>query len=227
MIIVFLLFAHNCLCDDIKKDEKAMNILESVAVLASHPEIAAGIELLKNFKTESSTSISNHYEQSGFIKFNNINDCSSGAIYTYNFNKLVSLWLTDPIFEYLQSEHKNVIIMIIKEYALQVFEEQYKKNKMELNFNDGKGSLFMLTLYFEPHQSKADIIKWGKCIIWSEFEPAPSYVIITKNDCNIIKCKSRDTITYLPTTINNAHLDAIKYINLNFMSNSQQNLIDQ
>lgn len=227
------LFIFQAFCSDPEQKTNDKNVysigknVQATASVLGSPEIANVISVLKSLKTESSTTMSERHKQEGFASLRNIYDYSYGAIYYSNIEKLVELWLEDNIFDYLSHVHKKILINSLKEYALQFvsIEDKYHKQKFELVFNNGKGSLFFLMLTLSAHPSNSSALKWEKYIVWSEFEPAPPYVVVTKSKCNIVSCKRSDEIVYLPATITDTHIQSIVKLNLDMVMNWQNNLI--
>lgn len=192
-------------------------------------EILDGLEILKKIRPESDSFITNKYDQVGFKKIHNIFDYSYGAVFNHNLDKQFQIWLEDDIFNFISQKDKSKIFKSIEEYTIQFNEEPFHKQKLEITFNEGKGTLIAFLLKLTPHPTKPNVIKWEKYIISSEFEAAQSFIIMTKSKCNILSCKRKDEIVYLPGLITNEHLksivDSIKYIvdlNDNLKMNANQ-----
>ncbi|AKI80532.1 hypothetical protein QJ850_gp167 [Acanthamoeba polyphaga mimivirus] len=189
-----------------------------VGALLENPAVMTAIEVLKSLKSESSTTISDRYDQTGFLSINNNYDYSKGAVLISRMDELISHWLNDNTYDFITDGQKKTISKALKEYTLQLAEDPYYKQKYELSFNDGKGSLFMMILSVSPHPTNINAIRWEKYILQTDFVPAPSYVIITESDCDILSCDRTDKIVYLPTVLNQAHMDQIISMNLGMLT---------
>lgn len=213
-ILIILIFAFASTEDD----DKLSKSIETAAVASGHPEIAAAIEILKNFKTESSTVMGPKQDQVGFKYFHNVHDHGYGSVNLNKLDQLIKLWLDDETFDFLSDTYKKILSSATKEYSLQVFEDVYHKQKFNLFFNDGKGSLFMLMLTLSPHPTLSNVVKWEKFLIQTNFEPAPSYIIVTTSDCNILSCDRSDEIVYMPVVMTNEHIDNIIKLNIDIIN---------
>jgi hypothetical protein len=188
---------------------------------AASPETAAALEALTILKTESSTTISDRHDQVGFKTLEHIVDYSRGSIYEAKLDTLIDLWLSDDILSSIEPRHKAIVISKLKEYALQIKDENFHTQRFDLKFNNGAGKLFLLVLSFQPHPTKPNAIKWDKVLMTAFFEPAPPYVIITESDCNIISCDRTDRIEYLPAMLTDAHTQSILQLSMNLLSTHQ------
>lgn len=222
LIIVVIVFG------DTKNETNKKSLgdtINNVASVLGSPELAASVELLKSIRSESSSTMSERHDRTGFIRMNHVYDYSNGAIYKNQLDKLVSIWLNDDIFNFLSPKHKTLLTNAIEEYALQYDGEKYNKQKFELSFNNGKGNLFIIMLSLTPHMTNTDIIHWGKYILSTEFEPAPPYVVVTHSDCNILSCDRYDEIVYLPAVITDVHINSVINLNIGLIDTWQQNLL--
>lgn len=75
-----------------------------------------------------------------------------------------------------------------------------------------------------PHPTNNAAVKWEKYLLKSKFVPAPSHVIVTESDCNILSCDRTDKIVYLPTALNTAHIQDIVAMNVNMLIGFSNNI---
>jgi hypothetical protein len=215
-ILIVTLILVCITAEEIPKKDITTKVKEAAGMIAS-PEVSAAIEILKAIRTESSRTISERHDKVEFLNINNALDHGYGATYTEKLDELIKFWLEDPVFVSMSMEHKTIISRAIKEYSMQIENERYKKAKYDLSFNDGQGKIFMLVLTIEPHPTISRGVKWEKYIAWTTFKPGPSYVVVTTSDCNILSCDRSDEIVYLPTTITDAHIQALMNMNIKMM----------
>lgn len=191
--------------------------ISKVASIASKPEIIAAVELLKTFKQESSLTIGDRKDQMGFWDIQNDYDYVHGSVLIEDMDNLISFWLDDDTYCFLNNHQKNIISRAIKEYTMQIMTDSFYKQKYELSFSDGKGSIFMMILSITPHPVRNNAVKWTKYVLKVDFVPAPSYVIATESSCNLFSCDRTDSIVYLPTVLNGAHIREIVTMNIDML----------
>ena len=203
--------------DDNKEEEKKLtDVIKDVALTFGSPELKAALELLH---TESSTTISDMHEQTGFYSLTNVFDVSSGVIDQNNIGMMVKFWLDSSDFNMLSDIQKKLISRSIEE--LLMFKINNKKKipsqskKFELQFSDGKGKILLLFLGFTPLDNGEIMVE--KFLITTTFEVAPPYVIVTESDCNILSCDRTDNIVYMPARITDVHTATIINMNIGFM----------
>ncbi|XWV26722.1 hypothetical protein QJ857_gp0333 [Tupanvirus soda lake] len=221
--IGIVLVSANDTKDDVKKDnkekkEELAEKVEKVAAIIGNPKVAAAIEIIKALKTESSSTISERKDQTGFLNIQNNYEYGHGAVLISKMEQLISFWLNDNTYIFLTMEQKNTVSKALTEYTFQIAEDPFYKQKYELSFSDGRGSIFMMVLSFEPHPTNPNAVKWQKHILKSNFVPAPSYVIVTESDCNIFSCDRSDHIVYLPAVLNKGHIEEIVRINMEMLT---------
>jgi len=173
---------------------------------------------LKNFKTESSMTIGPKQDQVGFKYLHNVHDHAYGSVSLNKLDQLIKIWLDDETLEFLSDKYKKILSSAMKEYSLQMFEDTYHKQKFELSFSDGKGSLFMLMLTLSPHPTLPNVLKWEKFLLETNFEPAPSYIVITTSDCDFFSCDRFDEIVYMPTVMTNLHMNDIVKLHIDMIN---------
>jgi len=203
---------------------KAQEPDETIAMsplAAVSPEAAATLEALSILKTESSTTISDRHDQVGFKTLEHMVDFSRGSVYESKLDTLIDLWLDDDIMLSIEPRHKAIVVRKLKEYALQIKDENFHTQRFDLKFNDGAGKLFLLVLSFQPHPTKENAVRWNKVLMSAFFEPAPPYVIITESDCSILSCDRTDRIEYLPAMLTDAHTQSILQLSMNLLSTNQ------
>ena len=222
VLLIILCLSNHVYCED-KDEPEIEDKLQAAAIASGNPEIAVAIEVLKALKTTSETKISERYDQFGFTSINNVMEHSRGAVWTHNLNELIKLWLNDGGFNSISDSNKNILAKAIAEYSLLIQDEQYRKQRFDLSFNDGVGKLFMMILTLEPHPTKPNAIKWEKLVLESHFKPAPSYVIITESDCDILSCDRTDKIVYMPVTVSDVHIHALLNMNLAILNEFNNN----
>ncbi|AYV78538.1 MAG: hypothetical protein Edafosvirus17_14 [Edafosvirus sp.] len=206
------------LCIQLVFAKELADSVKSVAGTIASPEVKASIEVLEALRTTSSTKISDRYEPAGFTYFVNTMDYSRGAIHADNLDKQIKFWLSDKIFNGIPQVYHNILPQAIEEYSLQVMDEEYHKQKYELSFNNGAGTLFMLQLMVTPHPTKANVMRWEKYLLMSSFKPSAPYVIVTKSKCNILKCSADDKIVYMPVSMTDSHIRTVIDLNLQILS---------
>jgi hypothetical protein len=215
MILLTILL---CLIVTNIKADLSESLSDAASVIGS-PEIKSAIEVLKAFKQESSTSISERYEPAGFESLNNVMSHGKGAVLSSNLDKLINLWLEDESFKTFDSAYKKVISLAMREFAIQVAEEPYINQKFDLSYNNGQGTLFLMSITLTPHKQRSDVFLWEKYLLMSTFRPSKPYVIITETDCNIINCDRTDHIVYLEASITDAHIRSLIDLNVQFLEN--------
>lgn len=187
------------------------------ALAAVSPETAAALEALQILKRETSTTISDRHDQVGFASLEHVVDYSRGSVYESKLDQLIDIWLNDDIMSSIEPRHKAIVVNKLKEYALQVKDEDYKTQRYDLKFNDGAGKMFLVVISFKPHPTKQNAIKWDKVLMTASFKPAPPYVIITETDCDLLSCDRTDRIEYLPAMLTDAHTQSILQISMDMM----------
>lgn len=202
--------------------ESLNNIVGKAMDSIGFQEINEIIKILKEIAPQTNEVIGPRYDEHGFSRINSINDHSYGTILADKIELLIQLWFEDESFNFLSISYKKIIFITLRELALQIFEDNYHKQKNEFSFNDGKGKLFILSITFSLHHKIQNAIKWEKSLFWTEFEPAPSYVILTKSKCKYFSCHRKDEIKYLPVVLTNAHVESI--ININLKMSTQFNI---
>lgn len=226
ILIIFVIIFEICLATNTTKSNESeksdksdlSDAISKAGALLGDPVVTTAIETLKSLKSESSTTISDRYDQTGFLSIKNNYDYSKGAVLISRMDELISHWLDDNTYDFITYNQKKTISKALKEYTLQLVEDPYYKQKYELSFNDGKGTLFMMILSVSPHPTNINAVRWEKYILQTDFVPAPSYVIVTESDCNILSCDRTDKIVYLPTVLNQAHMDQIISMNLGMLT---------
>ena len=209
------------------KGEAFGEAFTSAAGVVGDPRVQAAIETLKAFKTESSTSIGERYDPAGFEFIHNVIVHGTGATYSYNLDKLVALWLEDDAFKGVEETYKKVVSLAMREYALQVSSEPYLNQKFDLSYNNGQGSLFLMTVALVPHHEHKNVFLWERYLLVSSFRPSKPYVIVTHSDCDILSCDRTDQIVYLEASITDAHIRSIIDLNINFLGRFNQLAISQ
>jgi hypothetical protein len=197
-------------------EKKFSNVLQDISQTMSIPELQIAMELLKH---ESSTSISNMHEQTGFYSVSNVFSASSSVIKGENINKLLNIWFKSSAFDKMPDNQKTELSLSIEEFMLGEFDNSQKisshTKKFELQFSDGKGEIFFLFVNFKPLGNS--MFQYEKYIITTEFEVALPYVIITSSYCNVNSCEQWDEIVYMPAKIKDEHTSTIINMNLGFM----------
>lgn len=225
-LLAIILFLSTVYANNSTERNKLVSAMDDAAAILKNPAIAASIEILKSIKSESSSSIGPRQDQGGFSKIHNTLDHSHGAVYVNKLDELMQLWLTDDLFALFPTEHKTFLSYSLKEYALQLQGDDYYKKKFDLSFNNGKGHLYLFTLIIAPHPTKPNAVKWEKSILYTDFIPAASYVIVTHSDCDIFSCDRHDEIAYMPIHVTNTHIDSIIDLNLKMMAQINQKMIN-
>lgn len=202
--------------DEKEEEKKFTDVINDVALTFGSPELKAALELLH---TESSTTISTIYEQTGFYSITNVFDAVSGVIEYGQVSNLIKFWLDSPDFNILPDIQKKALARTIQE--LMMFKLNNKKKipsqtkKFELQFSDGNGKIIMLFIAFTPIGDGELMVE--KYLITTSFEVAPPYVIVTESDCNILSCNREDRIVYMPARITDGHTATIINMNIGFM----------
>lgn len=217
-LLLFLSIITICYSKEEEKEEekKFTDVINDVALTFGSPELKAALELLH---TESSTTISTIYEQTGFYSLTNVFDAVSGVIDYNQVSNLVNFWLDSPDFNSLAEIQKKALARTIQE--LMMFKLNNKKKipsqtkKFELQFSDGNGKIIMLFIAFTPIGDGELMVE--KYLITTSFEVAPPYVIVTESDCNILSCNREDRIVYMPARITDGHTATIINMNIGFM----------
>lgn len=205
-VVIVLCFITNSIGKFTDTAKKAMMLIKD-------PDVKNGIEIIKQFKIDKSKTIGQRYEQLGFMSVKNIHDYSKGAVNVNDIDTIIKLWLNESYYNSINSDIKNFISFSIKEYELSIKNKSFEKQKFDVMYNNGYGKLVMVSITFTPDNKNPNIINWTRHIIYADFKPAPSYIIVTHSKCNILRCKRNDEIVYLPVTINDDHINFI--LNLN------------
>jgi len=217
-LLIFLSITAICYSKEEEKEEekKFTDVINDVALTFGSPELKAALELLH---TESSTTISTIYEQTGFYSLTNVFDAVSGVVDYNQVSTLVKFWLDSPDFNILPEIQRKAIARTIQE--LMMFKLNNKKKipsqtkKFELQFSDGNGKIIMLFIAFTPIGDNELMVE--KYLITTSFEVAPPYVIVTESDCNILYCNREDRIVYMSARITDGHTATIINMNIGFM----------
>jgi hypothetical protein len=213
-IFIVIIFANKSEPNNPKK-----NFAETVGDIVSviNPKVKAAIEILSLLKGESSTKIGDRQDQPGFSSIQNNYDYGHGSVVISTLNDLILFWLDDDVYNFLNKEQINIISKSLAEYTFQLPMDPFHKQKYELSFSNGQGSIFMMIINFAPHPTNKNAIKWEKFVLKTDFIPAPSYVIITESDCNILSCDRTDKIVYLPIIITKNHIEDIVRMNIEML----------
>jgi hypothetical protein len=189
------------------------DLMKTASLALTDPRLAAAIELIKNLKTESSTSIGQvHDAKAGFYEFDTSFEISSGVILSKNIDRLMKLWLSGSFFDSMPSIYKTVLSDSIEEVALQMENTNYVKQSFSIHFQDGRGTIHMMIIMLEYDQG-LNGIRWTKQLLVGGFVPARDWVIITHASSNFLSSSRTDEIVYLPPIMS---LDHIKqYIEIN------------
>lgn len=197
-----------------KTTEKGLSDLMKTASLAlTDPRLAAAIELIKNIKTESSTTIGEiQNAKAGFYEFNTDFEIASGTILSKNIDKLIRLWLTNSFFDTMPKLYKSVIADSIEELSLQMENTNYMKQRFSIHFQDGKGTVHMLVIMFE-YDPVIGGTRWTKQALVGGFVPARDWVIVTRSRSNILSSSRTDEIVYMPPYLSREHIENFMKIN--------------
>jgi hypothetical protein len=200
LFIIILLFICVQSNNDTASEPNLMaDTIKTLMHIVENPKLVAAIELLKSIRTETNKTIKEKYNQKGFLRTHDIYDYSYGSVIKYKLRLLVNLWLDDTQIAFLPTSYKNILKNAMSEFEMQIMDEPYHKHNYELSFNNGTGTLFMLILSLAPHPTLTNTVKWTKTFMWTEFEPASSYIIVTHTQCDLFSCNKTDEIVYLPT----------------------------
>lgn len=232
VLILLILLIVSSIADDTKSESKDntksknefKDTIEEAASIIGNPTITAAIKVIEAFKSETSTTISDKKDQHGFLDIHNNYDYGYGSVLISRFDELVNFWLEDDMYSFLTEKQKKILTRSFKEYTIQISQDPYYKQKYELSFSDGKGSIFLMIISIMPHPTNNAAVKWEKYLLKSKFVPAPSYVIVTESDCNILSCDRTDKIVYLPTALNTAHIQDIVAMNVNMLIGFSNNI---
>ena len=169
------------------------------------------VETIQMLKKESSSTIQSFHENSGFRKINFDMSLSSGTVKHSKINKLLNFWMTDPIFKKIDDEIMDKVERSMEEFLIDET-EKFKTKSVVLRFNNGDGLLFLVTFEFTPIDDIRS--EYLRKITFTEFDPAPEYIVKRDTDCDIFSCDVTDTIVELPKKITDGHIQSI--FNLHF-----------
>ncbi len=189
------------------------DVVKTASLALSDPRLAAAIEIIKNLKTESSTSIGEvHDAKAGFYEFDTSFEIASGVILPKNIDKLMNLWLTNSFFDTIPSLYRSILSDSIKEIALQMEETDYMKQKFSIHFQDGRGVIHMMVIMLE-YDPILRGTRWTKQILIGGFVPSRDWVIVTRTKSNMFKSKTTTEIVYLPPIMSLGHIQSYMEIN--------------
>jgi|688.fasta_scaffold99465_2 hypothetical protein len=206
----------NCTEEAQNHEPKLGNVIKDAVSSIGTPGLDTVIDILRS---ETSTTISDMHEQTGFYSITNVFDAVSGVIDYDKVGELVKFWFDSPEFNMLPEFNKNAISRTIQE--LMMFKLNNKKKipsqtkKFELQFADGKGKILLLFIALTSIGNNELLVE--KYIITTTFEVAPPYVIVTESDCGFLSCDRTDSIVYMPARITDEHTATIINMNIGFM----------
>jgi hypothetical protein len=224
IINLFILFGiillSNCEKEVLKEahvpEQNLGDVIKDTISSIGTPVLDTVIDILR---TETSTTISDMHEQTGFYSITNVFDAVSGVIDYDKVGELIKFWLDSPEFDMFPEIKKKAISRSIQE--LMIFKTNNKKKipsqtkKFELQFSDGNGKILLLFIRLTSIENNELLVE--KYLVTTTFEVAPPYVIVTESDCNILSCDRTDNIVYMPARITDAHTTTIINMNIGFM----------
>jgi hypothetical protein len=194
--------------------------IQSENTFEDEPISSFALKFVDKIKTYSVSSLSDRHSKVGFDNLKINNDMSSGDILIENIDKLIKLWFKNKIISETTTYYTEILIESLEEFAL----SSKKTTKSKINFdllfsnkNDG-GSMFFMNLEFSLHPSEKNILLWKKYISLTLFDVSADTMVLTNSKCDILKCKSSDSIVYLPKYITYEHVEAIMKINFMTLS---------
>jgi len=193
-----------------KQKDKFAETVENVANALGNPELAAGIELIRNVvKTESSTTIGEvHNSKVAFYEFRSSFDSSSGVTSYNRLGALFNFWFNSKLFNNVPTFYKEVLSYAIQEYAFQLKGAPYMEQMYSINFQDGKGTIFALVITLKQYKLDPDGVVWSKKMLIGGFIPAQEWVVITHSESNFFSSDRTDEIIMLPPQMKVGHIEA-------------------
>jgi len=206
--------------DEKPEKNKLSEIVEDIANTLGDSKLSAAIEMIKNLKTEESTTIGSVQKADvAFYELNTKFDYAHGACLIDNIDKLFNLWLNEPYFSDMPPFYKRVIALSIKELMFQLKSDPYMRQQFSVQFQDGRGTVHMIIIALMPHNKNPDAVFWSLQTMVGGFVPARDWVIITHTKSSWLKSERTDEIVYLPPVMKREHFE-------DFLAINKQMLID-
>jgi len=150
----------------------------------------------------------------GFKKFSNIIHHSNVSV--ISITKEIEHLKNNSIFNGVSKEIKKSIVDALDEINDNIiFKPSFENDMFDLFYTDSNGKMSLARIYIEKIDEGYRRVL---TLIDVDFIPANPYVILTYSDSDIFTKSSIQKIEFLPTTINNEHLDFIFRINGNLLS---------
>lgn len=160
------------------------------------------LNMIKELKTDSSSTIQSVQENSGFLELSGTVDRSSGGVTNSSqLEALMHFWLSEDAFAFMPSGFKQTLQRSFVEALLSDW-AHFQKQRFQISYQDGLGSMLMFDLLLVNSS-------YSKLMLTARFRPAPKFLILRDSDCNLLSCTTNDRVVYLPPTLTDAHLATV------------------
>jgi hypothetical protein len=177
--------------------------------------------LVESLKHSEGNYVSEIMDSDGFRDIDNKMAYSTGSIRSSDDSliKLVDSIIKNTVFEQLSLDAKNAIHNTFNELKLQVITSRGSEMKnFGITYNGNDGQIYVLLIKLKKNNEDVNVIDYEKCIILTDFIPAPSTVKRSRLYENMIRSDYEEWYEEVPTGVKNAHFATIMRWNQEIMS---------